>query len=1031
MRLKESVIGTLFLIAGFFYGVTGVFAQAENAPPDAFYHVLIQAAESGATQTVAALVRERRLEVRPIVDELIRLSMRAALRGDEAEADRKREAAGSIADAFAGEFSERSLQRAVEYASIWSHDEMARKLRADSLYSEGTALRGHGGTRDRAYGLYLEVLADYRALGDQLGEGAVLGGLGVVWWYAGDPDSTRFYFQQALAARQSADDRQLVGNSYNDLGSVSHHFFEEYSAALDYFLKAESIRQEIGDDVGLGKTLVNTGNTYGMLGDRDRALAYFERAAEINGSVGNMDLAAAAWTNAGVVLKDRGQYTEALGRLEKALLISETSGNVSRMTAALNWIGVVYRWLGDYESSLANYKEVIRLAEEAGDEPALGHALTNTGVVYLSAERPDRAADYFGRALDIFAAAGDARGVLAARLNLASCLFEQGAYAEGEPHLHDALAESRALQDRVVEARTLNLLGNLFGRTDRLDEAVRRHKESLAIGIELGIPDVKWIANMGLADDYDRLGEHRMAVLHYESAFETLEGLRESLHTEEEKANFLAQQRYAFEEVVTSMARLHESAPDEGYDQLAFKYAEQAKARAFLDLLAEALSHVREGIDTELRNRQETLLTDRSRVQQELQALTGAADDSVRTELRQAAAGLDDAYRALQREMYRQNPRYSALQYPSPVTLDEIQHDLLAGDDVLLEYALGDTSTTLWVVTGVERALYRLPGRAEIEEQVELLRHALANPLQGNPSRFATTAHRLYELLLQPAESYLAEGRRLIIVPDGPLLYLPFEALVTAPGDEASTYAELSYLVRRHAVTYGPSASVLKQLREERRDEAPSTRKELLAFGDPVFGSDEYPAGAGLERLAYSGTEVEGIARLFAPGDADVFVRGDASEAHAKEAGSYRYVHFATHGLIDERRPDFSSVVLARSEGEDGLLQAAEIFNLRLNADLVVLSACQTGLGKMVRGEGMIGLTRAFMYAGAPSLVVSLWRVADLSTARLMERFYDQLVAQKSGKTEALRQAKLALLEDESLAHPFSWAPFILVGNWE
>ena len=256
-------------------------------------------------------------------------------------------------------------------------------------------------------------------------------------------------------------------------------------------------------------------------------------------------------------------------------------------------------------------------------------------------------------------------------------------------------------------------------------------------------------------------------------------------------------------------------------------------------------------------------------------------------------------------------------------------------------------------------------------------------------------------------------------------------------------FADLPYLVRRSPVSYGPSASVLHQLRTRRTDRAPPTR-DLLALGDPVFAAEAETGstaaepvrliGPGdLERLPYTGDEVRSIARLFPEDRADVLLRGEATEARLRRLSAnrtYRYVHLATHGLINDRRPDFSGIALSAdtTAATDGLLQAAEIFNLSVNADLVVLSACETGLGRLVRGEGLVGLTRAFMYAGTPSLVVSLWSVADRSTARLMERLYEGLTDDRA-KAEALRTAKLALLGDEALAHPFNWAPFVLVGD--
>jgi CHAT domain-containing protein len=216
----------------------------------------------------------------------------------------------------------------------------------------------------------------------------------------------------------------------------------------------------------------------------------------------------------------------------------------------------------------------------------------------------------------------------------------------------------------------------------------------------------------------------------------------------------------------------------------------------------------------------------------------------------------------------------------------------------------------------------------------------------------------------------------------------------------------------------------------------PADRK-LIAFGDPVYESPWSVtfSGVKLRRLEYSGEEVNKIASLFKQGNSEIYLRGEATEENVKKDGNlarFNYLHFASHGYIDENKPDLSSLVLTKSENsaEDGLLQSTEIFNLKLKTDLVVLSACQTGLGKLVRGEGIIGLTRAFMYAGTPSVLVSLWSVSDNSTATLMEEFYRNLIRSGLYKTDALRKAQLTLMSDEKSAHPFYWAPFVLVGDW-
>jgi len=279
-------------------------------------------------------------------------------------------------------------------------------------------------------------------------------------------------------------------------------------------------------------------------------------------------------------------------------------------------------------------------------------------------------------------------------------------------------------------------------------------------------------------------------------------------------------------------------------------------------------------------------------------------------------------------------------------------------------------------------------------------------------------------------------------VADDILNYLPFEVLLTerTVTNNKGTFQGLPFLVRKYPLSYIQSSAVLNTVLSYREGTAgrKQSTKSLIAFGDPVYGMKDNLPGEGTgkySRLEYSGKEVERIASFFRRDSAEIYLGDQATEENVKlnerlcKAG---YLHFATHGFIDEAKPDLSALVLSQGNGsgEDGLLQANEIFNLKLNAGLVVLSACQTGLGKLIRGEGMVGLTRAFMYAGTPSVLVSLWSVSDNSTALLMGEFYKNLIRNKLSKTDALRKAQLALMSDQQFAHPFYWAPFVLIGDW-
>lgn len=332
---------------------------------------------------------------------------------------------------------------------------------------------------------------------------------------------------------------------------------------------------------------------------------------------------------------------------------------------------------------------------------------------------------------------------------------------------------------------------------------------------------------------------------------------------------------------------------------------------------------------------------------------------------------------------------------------------------------------------------------------------------------FSKASHVLYKAALAPAASMIG-NRRLIIVADGALNFVPFEALVTT--DRGGDYSSLDYLIKTNKVSYAPSASVIAAARDQKR----AVGRNILLVADPVFSANdprlqagltlnraEVTRGLGLDsavadvngpatqtsqssgplrlpRLAGTRIEAEQIGRLAkASGEqGDLWLDLGANEDDLKhrDIQSYRVLHIATHGVLDAMRPQFSGLVLSlvgNKSGDDGFLRTGEVFNLRLGAPLVMLSACESGLGKVKRGEGVTGLSRAFMYAGATTVGVTLWSVADKPTAELMTDFYQRLLGPNPSPSDAIREAQLAMISGKKYSAPFYWAPFVLVGEWK
>jgi CHAT domain-containing protein/tetratricopeptide (TPR) repeat protein len=607
------------------------------------------------------------------------------------------------------------------------------------------------------------------------------------------------------------------------------------------------------------------------------------------------------------------------------------------------------------------------------------------------------------------------------------------------------------------------------------------------------------------------------ALVNYQDSISTVEALRAgSLRADESRTVFLSTTKDVFDDAASAFAEMALlSVPATGgnsaealsgkaleYAAEAFKVTEQSRARSLLDLLSETNASVTEGIPADLLKRKQDNLDRQQELAEQLTGISLSADSDkkkpsdLESELDKLQTDFDD----IENQIRMASPRYASLTSGKPLSLADVQANVLDDKTVLLEYSLGNEASYLWAVTKSGVSIYKLASRSALDKLAMDLRAQLipsklqrrivgidvaadpqrglgisATPFAEDAAAFVTASNALYQAVIGPASSLLGE-KRLLVAADGALNYVPFEALVKSPA--SADYSSLSYLIKSNEIIYAPSASVVGAIRQQNNS---STGKAMLILADPVFNSNDTRArgaagsanagetrglgiqsaltdvtgqdasatsspakmqGLPLARLSGTRTEAEQIVKLAkASGtQADMWLDLDASEDNldARDVSKYRVLHIATHGLLNAERPQFTGLVLTLvgNKSEDGFLRTDEVFNLRLGAPLVMLSACETGLGKEKRGEGVMGLTRAFMYAGAPTVGVSLWSVADRSTAELMTDFYKRLLSSSSTNpaglpaSAAMRDAQLAMIAGKKYSAPFYWAPFVLVGDW-
>ena len=640
---------------------------------------------------------------------------------------------------------------------------------------------------------------------------------------------------------------------------------------------------------------------------------------------------------------------------------------------------------------------------------------------------------------------------------------------------NEALPIRRAVGDRRGEAVTLNNIGVVYGSLGEMQKALEKYNEALPLRRDVGDRNGEAATLLGIARVEQKRGNLTQARQTIEQAIGMIESLRTNIAGQELRASYFASRQEFFESYIDVLMQMHKQNPAAAFDAVALAVSERARARSLLELLKESRADIRQGVDSSLLERERSLqqrLNARAAAQARLlnRKHTPEQADAAAKEI----AAITAEYEEVQAQIRARSPRYAALTQPQPLGLTEIQQQALDEDTLLLEYALGEKRSYLWLVSQRSIDSYELPPRAEIEAAARRVYELLtARPKRGTPPdpQFIAQARALSRMLLGPVAPQLG-GKRLVVVAPGALSYLPFAAL-PAPEDEKRPAGDYEPLIAKHEVVSVPSASVLSIIRRETAGRQRAA-KSVAVLADPVFeesdprlesakngnSSGEPPAApaadaehseltrairtmnfpdarAGFTRLPFSRYEADSVIALTPKGTGLKATDFNASRdlAMSRQLSQYRIVHFATHGLLNSERPELSGLVFSLIDREgkpqDGFLRLHEIYNLQLNADLVVLSACETGLGKEIKGEGLIGLTRGFMYSGAPRVVASLWNVDDFATAELMKLFYQRMLKDGLPAGAALRAAQLELSRQKRWASPYFWAGFVLHGEWK
>lgn len=769
-----------------------------------------------------------------------------------------------------------------------------------------------------------------------------------------------------------------------------------YRKAIEKYQEALSVWRTVNDVQLKAYTLNEMGLIYGDIGEYQKGLDAYVEARALYTQLGDWKSAAAMETNTAWIYNELGEHQKALDLYLQVQEIHQTKDKSYVDPVLLSSIGATYSKLGKYQTGLDIHLRVLPMRRASGRVGGLAITLNNIANCYQNLGDRPKALDYYFQALNLMPRLRNPFYTATTLNNIGANFLDMGQYDKAIEYFNQALVLRQTIGDQNGEAVTQSDLARLErGRGNFLD--ARKRIEAALAAIESLRPNV--------------VSQH----------------LRTSL--------FASAQRYR-EFYVDLLMRMHKQNPAEHFDVVAFQASETGRARSLLELLVEANVAIREGVDGLLLKREQELL----------EAISDAADRQSRlfrashtpeeaTDIVRQLAMLATQYEEVQARIRQSSPRYAALTQPPPRPVEEIQRRVLDGDTVLLEYSLGEEKSFLWTITPASIHSYELPGRAAIES---LARRAYDLLIARNP-QYPDAASQLSTMLLAPVAADI-KGKRLLIVGDGALQYFPFAALPSPSGPNP--------LVVDHEIVTAPSAAVVAVLRQEMTNRR-AADKTLAVIADPVFSINDPRVAQGqsngtvrsgglpnLRRLRFTRQEADEITRFVAADSKIEAVDFAANRtlATSGELGRYRIVHFATHGLVNNEHPELSGVVLSlvdeKGNPQNGFLRLYDLYNLKLSAELVVLSACQTALGREIKGEGLIGLTRGFMYAGAPRVVASLWQVEDRASAEVMKRFYQGMFDKKLSPAAALKAAQVSMHTDKRWYAPYYWAAFTLQGEW-
>jgi len=897
--------------------------------------------------------------------------------------------------------------------------------------------------------------------------------------------------QQALLLLRKTSEPRWEAYTLYKIG-LAYANLAQYEKAIEYYEQSLVIAREAQDRAGAGYTLGYLGRVYESLSRYEKAIECQDQALTIAREVKDRKQEGIALNFLGRSYEYLNRYEKAIEYYEQALVIRHEVKDRRGEAVTLQSFGDIYQTLGRYEKAREYYEQSLVIWHEVKDRRGEAILLDSLSTIYSRLGQPEKAITLSEQSLAIARELKDRIGEGSVIGSLAMIYSDWGRYEKAIEYYEQALVIWREIKDREGEGGTLNNLGIAYSRLGQYEKAIIFSEQSLAITRELKDRRRELFALSSLARAESVRGNLVLSRSYYEEGLAIAEWLRNEANSPESRAAFLAERQISYQRYTDVLMRLHKAEPNRGLAALALETSERQRARSLLDLLTESHTDLRQGVDAALLERERTLAKQLS-TKAQTQTKSPEAAAALKREISRLENEYERVQAAIRKASphYAALMQPQPLKLPEiqqQLDADTLLLEYALGEERSYLWAITNDSLTSYELPKGEEIKQRALQVYEL-----LTARSTPNPDETPTARrtrlvqaeanLPAAAQALSRMILGPVAAQLG-NKRLVIVADGALQYVPFamlpEPVVSSRLSVVSSKVTPNRppLIVKHEIINLPSASALAIQRAELAGRKPAP-KALAVLADPVFDRTDprlkasaKPAEASLiaanleargfglnaklaqtlkqtsqqtgtenaalrlQRLPGTRQEAERILALAPPTARRQSLDFAASRATATDPalGQYRIVHFATHGFLNSLQPELSGIVLSlvdeQGRAQEGFLLAHEIYNLKLPAELVVLSACETGLGKEIKGEGLVGLTRGFMYAGAARIVVSLWSVNDRATADLMTRFYQKMLQQGARPAAALRAAQIEMWQQKQWQSPFYWAPFVMQGEW-